>query len=136
MKIKAMESDILMFDQIKGKVLMSLCKLFIVDDVTIEEIEEVSVKKSFFSRKITTTTTKQKYVVGVKILSYHTSGKFIGHLNDDAVLYFLYRDLYRMRQNWIDFKDMLNAFGFTVIKTPQDSPGTTPAPQASETLYK
>lgn len=57
-----MESDILMFDQIKGKVLMSLCKLFIVDDVTIEEIEEVSVKKSFFSRKTTTTTTKQKYV--------------------------------------------------------------------------
>lgn len=118
MKIKVNEQDILMLEKSKHAYLLSgdTNRIFLVEDFTIEEGEEVIVKKKWFSKKSESTTVKQMYLTAIQVQSYHSVGKFVGYLTDEAVLVFLRRDLYRLRQNWLDLKQMLKCFGLEVIK--------------------
>ena len=118
MKIKVSESDILMLEKSKHAYLLSgeSNRIFLIEDFKIEDGEEVIVKKKWFSKKSESTTVKQQYLTAITIQSYHSVGKFVGYLTDDAAYQFVHRDLYRMRQNWLDFKEMLKCFGLEIVK--------------------
>jgi hypothetical protein len=118
MKIKVSDSDILMLEKSKHAYLFTSDsnRVFLIDDFTIEDGEEVVVKKAWFSKKSESTTVKQQYLTAITIQSYHSTGKFVGYLTDDAAKYFLNRDLYRLRQNWLDLKEMLKCFGLEIVK--------------------
>jgi hypothetical protein len=118
MKIKVSDSDILMLEKSKHAYLFTSDsnRVFLIDDFTIEDGEEVVVKKKWFSKKSESTTVKQQYLTAITIQSYHSTGKFVGYLTDDAAKYFLNRDLYRLRQNWLDLKEMLKCFGLEIVK--------------------
>jgi len=118
MKIKVSESDILMLEKSKHAYLLSgeSNRIFLIEDFKIEDGEEVIVKKKWFSKKSESTTVKQQYLTAITIQSYHSTGKFVGYLTDDAAKYFLNRDLYRLRQNWLDLKEMLKCFGLEIVK--------------------
>jgi len=117
MKIKVSDSDILMFTQNKNALLLSkqTCRIFAIADFTIEDGEEVIVKKKWFSKKSESTTVKQKFLTDLKIESWHTTGKFVGILTEEASVEFAYKDIYQMRRNWLDFKEMLLGFGMDVL---------------------
>ena len=118
MKIKVSDSDILMLEKSKHAYLLSgeTNRIFLIEDFTIVEGEEVIVKKAWWSKKSESTTVKQQYLTAITIQSYHSTGKFVGYLTDDAAKYFLNRDLYRLRQNWLDLKEMLKCFGLEIVK--------------------
>ena len=117
MKIKVKDSDILTFENLKGKMLMlgDSNRLYVIADFKTIELEETVVTKKLFKEK-TTDVVKQKYLVSADIHAYHTTGKFLGTMADDSAEWLLRRDLYRIRQNWIDFCDMLKAFGLKVVE--------------------
>lgn len=116
MRIKVSDTDILMFERNKRALLLSreTCRIFVIADFKIEEGEEVTVKKKWYSKKSESTTTKQKYLTEIEIQSWHSIGKFVGTLTEDACRDFVYKDIYQMRKNWLDFKDMLKGFGMDV----------------------
>jgi hypothetical protein len=117
MKIKVKDSDILTFENLKGKMLMmgDSNRLYVIADFKTEELEETVVKKKLFKAK-TTDVVKQKYLVSVDIHAWHSTGKFLGTMTDDSAEWLLRRDLYRIRQNWLDFCDQLRAFGIEIKK--------------------
>ena len=117
MKIKVSDSDILMLEKSKHAYLLSgeTNRVFLIEDFTIVEGEEVIVKKAWWSKKSESTVVKQQYLTAITVQSYHSVGKFVGYLTDDAAYQFVHRDLYRMRQNWLDFKEMLKCFGLEII---------------------
>jgi hypothetical protein len=118
MKIKVSDSDILMLEKSKHAYLFTSDsnRVFLIEDFKVEDGEEVVVKKKWFSKKSESTTVKQQYLTAITIQSYHSTGKFVGYLTDDAAKYFLNRDLYRLRQNWLDLKEMLKCFGLEIVK--------------------
>jgi len=122
MKIKVTDSDILMFTQNKNALLLSkqTCRIFAIGDFTIEDGEEVIVKKKWFSKKSESTTVKQKFLTDLKIESWHTTGKFVGILTEEASVEFAHKDIYQMRRNWLDFKEMLLGFGMDVLNVKKE----------------
>ena len=118
MKIEISTNKRLMIQESKKKLLFSAntCRLYGIDDFIIEEFEEPRIKKHVFGKSETVIETHY-YVTEMKVKSYHSTGKFCGYLTDDSVKNFLScNDLYALRQNWIDLKDMVKAFGFDVVK--------------------
>lgn len=113
MKIKVSDSDILQFEVVKDKLLMnSSGKIFRLVDFKVIE-EDLTVKTGFFKKDIKVI--RQKYLVEYIVQSYHTQGKFVGILTDEATNVFLYtQNLYKMRQNWVDHLEMLKAYGMQV----------------------
>jgi len=118
MKLRVSDTDILMFEKNKNALLLSkqTCRIFAIVDFTIEDGEEVIVKKKWFSKKSESTTVKQKYLTKLDIQSWHSTGKFVGILTDEASAEFAYKDIYQMRRNWLEFKEMLKGFGMDVQK--------------------
>ena len=118
MKIKVQDSDILTLENLKGKMIMlsDTPKVYIIVDFKIEEVEETIVKKKLFQEK-QIIPVKQKYIVSLEIHAWHSTGKFLGTMADDSAEWVIRRDLYRVRQNWVDFCDQLRGFGFKVVKT-------------------
>jgi hypothetical protein len=118
MKIKVSEQDILMLEKSKHAYLFTSDsnRVFLIEDFKIEDGEEVIVKKKWFSKKSESTTVKQQYLTAITVQSYHSVGKFVGYLTDEAATQFVHRDLYRLRQNWLDLKEMLKCFGLEVVK--------------------
>ncbi len=115
MKTEISVGERLMYQQNKKKLLFSTynCRLFIVENFVVDEIEEPRIIKHFFGKPETIIETHY-YINDLKIQSYHTTGKFCGYLTDDAVKMFVHRDLYYLRQNWLDLKNMLIAFGLEI----------------------
>ena len=117
MKIKVKEQDILTLENLKGKMLMmgDCNKLYKIVDFKTVELEETVVTKKLFKAK-TTDVVKQKYIVSLEIHAWHSTGKFLGTMADDSAEWLIRRDLYRIRQNWMDFCDQLRAFGYEIKK--------------------
>ena len=117
MKIKVKEQDILTLENLKGKMLMmSDCnKLYKIVDFKTEELEETVVTKKLFKAK-TTDVVKQKYIVSLEIHAWHSTGKFLGTMADDSAEWLIRRDLYYIRQNWVNFCDQLRGFGYEITK--------------------
>ena len=118
MKIKIDQQFELKLNQSKGKIVMSSQgKLFLLSDFTIIE-EDLTVTKGLFKK--TSEVIRQKYLTKIDINSYHSTGKFLGVLTDEAASIFIYSyDFYKMRENWNVFKDVLKAFGLQVIRIPE-----------------
>jgi hypothetical protein len=125
MRIEISTNRLLMLQQSKNKYLFSTWnhRMFVVEDFTVEEIDEIEIKKYIFG-KPENIPVKKCYLTDIKIMSYHSTGKFCGYLSDDSVKAFLEKDLFLLRQNWIDLKDMLKAFGLEVNKI--EKPVTEP----------
>jgi hypothetical protein len=109
MKIETYDNQITMLDSVKGKLLLSsLGQIFCVKDFTIEHAIEVGI---FGGKK------HVKYITDLKIYTYHPQGKFLGVVREDACESMLHRyDFYIMRDQWIEFKEQLKAFGFEIQK--------------------
>ena len=117
MKIKVKDSDILTLENLKGKMLMlgDCNKVYKIADFKTVELEETVVTKKLFKAK-TTDVVKQKYIIFLEIHAWHSTGKFLGTMADNSAEWLIRRDLYYIRQNWVDFCDQLRGFGFSIIK--------------------
>jgi hypothetical protein len=112
MKLKVSQSDETMIKECSGKMLMANAKLFLITDVKFEDIEETITEGLF---KKTTKTIVSRYITSVKIYSYHTEGKFLGTMTDEITGMFLSMyNFYQLRKNWVEFKEMLQAFRIDV----------------------
>jgi hypothetical protein len=101
-----------MIKECSGKMLMANAKLFLITDVKFEDIEETITEGLF---KKTTKTIVSRYITSVKIYSYHTEGKFLGTMTDEITGMFLSMyNFYQLRKNWVEFKEMLQAFRIDV----------------------
>jgi hypothetical protein len=66
---------------------------------------------------------KNIYLTELSIIGYNTKGRFLGTLSDEAAFRLVYiYDLYYFRDNWLEFKEELKAFGLelTEIKKHED----------------
>ena len=116
MKIAVNDNDVLALEKNKNCLLMDRGRLYILSDYEITE-EEVVEKRLFRKNR----TYKQKYITDATILVHHTIGDFIGVFDEQATIRFLvYRDLFDLKHNYIEFKRMLKAFGFTIEKIEKD----------------
>jgi hypothetical protein len=118
MRLKITELDLLTFNNLKGKMLLlsNVPKLYVIADFKTEVVEESVMKKPSLFKKAVPTVVKQLYLTSVNVHGYHSTGKFIGSLSDESAEWILRRDLYHVRQNWVDFNDQLKAFGFKVVE--------------------
>jgi len=115
MKIKINNDQIILsLEKVKGKMLMKEKDLFCIQNFeTITETEEKSIKK--FSSE--TEKIKITYVTLLVIRVYHQTGKFVGTYTDKAAEEFIsHYDLFKLRQNWKDFLEQLNAFDLDVCE--------------------
>lgn len=97
--------------KLKDELLMSDNHLMVIEDLEI--IEEDKRRLTIFGYE----NIKQKYVINISVVYYHPKGKFIGLLSNDKIKdLLLFYDLYKMREDWLNFKTELNAFGFDVIE--------------------
>jgi predicted YcjX-like family ATPase len=122
MKIKITESDVLTLSNLKGKILLTsdTHRMYTIMRFKVEEASETIVHKHGFWKKTTTTTVeKQLYLTAADVNAWHSQGKFLGTLSDESAEWLLRRDLYDLRQNWIDFCDQLKAFGLQVVEIPE-----------------
>jgi hypothetical protein len=113
MKIEVSDGEVIMISQNKNVLMMNNHhNIYRYKEVKFKE-EEVIVKKLF--RK--PVTKKVKYLVDIKIMAYHTTGKFLGYIDDEyAEELIKYSNLYKFRQNFINLKDQLKAFGCEIVK--------------------
>jgi hypothetical protein len=124
MKIKIKEVDVLMLKTLQGKMLLKIDtahshRLYVIMNFKIsEESETVVHKKGFWKKTTTETIEKQLYLTAADVNAWHSQGKFLGTLSDESAEWLLRRDLYDLRQNWIDFCDQLKAFGLKVVEIP------------------
>jgi hypothetical protein len=118
MRIKISEIDLLTFNNLKGKMLLKsdTHRLYVIADFKTEVVEETVMEKPSLFKKAVPVQKKQLYLTGVNVHAWHSTGKFLGDLTDDSAEWLLRRDLYRIRQNWIDFCDQLKAFGFKIAE--------------------
>ena len=121
MKLKITETDVLTFNNLKGKILMrgDTPRLYKIVDFKTEEVTETRMEKPGMFKKAVPVVKKQLYLTAVDIHAWHSTGKFLGTLTDDSASWVLHRDLYRIRQNWIDFCDQLKSFGLQVTEIPE-----------------
>lgn len=90
----------------------SISFLCAIDEFKVEEVEEV--KKHWFKPD---ETVKVKYLTSLNLLGYSKEKKYLGTVCDEVIENsFVYKDLDKLRQNWIDFKEQLKAFGAVVEK--------------------
>ncbi len=116
MKIAVDDNNILVFEKNKNCLLMDRERLYVLSNYEITE--EGVVEKRLFGKN---RTYKQKYITDATILTYHTSGDFIGVFDEQATTRFLiYQDLFELKHNYNKFKRMLKAFGFTIEKIKKD----------------
>lgn len=118
MKIKVSTAFLLMLETVKGKMLMeTYCRLYNITNFTVLE-EPLTITRGIFMK--TSETINQKYITSIDISCYHSEGKFLGVLNDEASADFIQsHDFYKMRNNWEDFKVTLEAFGMQVVVIPE-----------------
>lgn len=121
MKIKIKETDVLMLNNLKGKMLLKpdTNRLYTVMNFKTELVTETVMEKPNIWKKAVPVEKAQLYLTAADINAWHSQGKFLGTLGDDSAEWFLRRDLYYLRQNWIDFCDQLKAFGFKVVEIPE-----------------
>jgi len=90
----------------------SISFLCVIDEFNVEEVEEV--KKHWIKPD---ETVKVKYLTNLSLHGYNFEKKFIGVVDESVIKNsFVYKNLYELRQNWLDFKEALNAFGAKVEK--------------------
>jgi hypothetical protein len=118
MRIEVSVGKRLMIQENKKKFLFSTfsCRLYVIDYFVIDEVEESRTIKHMFAKPETVVETHY-YLTEMKIKSYHSTGKFCGYITGDSVKEFLIKDLYYLRQNWLDLKDMFKAFNLEVVNT-------------------
>ena len=126
MKIKIKETDVLMLNQLKGKMLLKVDtahshRLYTIMRYKTEEITETVMEKPSIWKKAVPVQKTQLYLTGADVNAWHSQGKFLGTLSDESAEWLLRRDLYDLRQNWIDFCDQLKAFGLKVVEIPEES---------------
>lgn len=109
-----------MIKTVLNKTLMlSNNKIIVIMSIDIQDVKETRITGFW---KKTTETKVRRCVVDAKILSYHTEGKFIGTLQEGAVDSLLtWYNLYKLRNQWLEFKEMINAFGFEFTKIENDN---------------
>ena len=94
-------------DMLLIKSISFLCCIY---DFEVEEVEEV--KKHWFKPD---EIVKVKYLTKLELTGYQQKGKYLGTVSDEVIEgSFVYKDLDELRQNWLDFKEQLKAFGATV----------------------
>ena len=123
MKLKITEADVLTLNNLRGKMLLApdSHRLYTIMNLKTEEASETITKKRGFWKKTTTTTVeKQLYLTAADVNAWHSTGKFLGTLSDDSAQRLLRRDLYYLRQKWVDFCDQLKAFGLKVVEIPEN----------------
>ena len=122
MKLKITEADVLTLNNLRGKMLLApdSHRLYTIMNFKTEEASETITKKRGFWKKTTTTTVeKQLYLTAADVHAWHSTGKFLGTLSDDSAQWLLRRDLYYLRQKWVDFCDQLKAFGLQIVEIPE-----------------
>ena len=83
-----------------------------INDFEVEEVEEVK-KHWFKSDEIV----KVKYLTSLDLVGYNEKKKFVGTVSEDLIQAdFVWRDLYKLRQDWNIFKEQLGALGLKVEK--------------------
>jgi len=121
MKLKITEADVLTLNNLRGKMLLApdSHRLYTIMNFKTEEASETITKKRGFWKKTTTTTVeKQLYLISADVHTWYSTGKLLGTLSDDSAQWLLRRDLYYLRQKWVDFCDQLKAFGLEVTEIP------------------
>ena len=120
MKLKINESDILTLKTLRGKMLLTQDshRLYTIMNFKTEEITESVMERPSIWKKAVPVEKKQLYLTAADINAYHSTGKLLGTLSDDSAQWLLRRDLYYLRQNWVDFCDQLKAFGLEVTEIP------------------
>jgi hypothetical protein len=110
MKITVNRETVLMLEKLKGKLLMGEAStIYVIQDFTVER---QSVKCSRFSKSYKWV----EYLTKCEIQMYYWRGKFVATMTDESVEnLIIYRDFYRMRQDWVDFGEQLQHFGLAVI---------------------
>lgn len=123
LKIKISRADKLMLELNKGKLLWlkHTNKLIVLRDYSIEEVlEDIMERQGLFKKKILVSK-PVIYLTGIEIIGYHNTGKFIGTLCAFACKEILNYDLYKLRENWIEISNMINLFGFKIVKDDVDT---------------
>ena len=82
--------------------------LFVIDNLKTE----VKTVKGFFRNE-----RKEEFITNIEVLGYNYKGKFVGVVNESEIerIVSLY-DFYQLRNNWLVFKEQLEAFGFKINK--------------------
>lgn len=94
----------------------SISFLCCIDEFNVDEVEEV--KKHWFKPD---ETVKVKYLTNLVVLGYNIDKKFLGSVSEETIEHsFVYKDLTKLRQNWLDFKEQLKAFGAVVEKIKEE----------------
>jgi hypothetical protein len=124
MKLKIKETDVLTLNNIKGKMLMlSDCnKVYRITEFKTSEEEITVMEKPSLFKKAVPVQKKQLFLTEVEILAWHSTGKFLGIMADNSAEWILRRDLYYLRQNWVNFCEMLRGFGLQVTQIPEEMP--------------
>lgn len=82
-----------------------------IKDFNVEEIYEI--KKHWFKPNEHIT---RKYLTSLDVVIYNSIEKFFGFMSDDSIeQFFIYQNLDKLRQNWEDLKELLDAFGFNKL---------------------
>jgi hypothetical protein len=116
MKYKLRNDQIVMLEQLKGKMLMSSSSqnigIYCITDYKITEEQERK-ERIFREDKMVTV----KYLTEIKMLAFHHEGRFLSSLTDDCVERYLdCFNLYYFRQVWVDFQEQLKAFDFKIVE--------------------
>jgi hypothetical protein len=122
MKLKITEADVLTLNNLRGKMLLApdSHRLYTIMNfkTTVESLTVIK-KRGFWKKTSTETIEKQLYLTAADVNAWHSTGKFLGTLSDDSAQWLLRRDLYYLRQKWVDFCDQLKGFGFKVVEIPE-----------------
>jgi hypothetical protein len=111
MKIQVGQKEINELKNYLNAILLLESTLIVIKDY---KIEEVTIKRWLHKPKLV------KYLTNITINCYNSKFHWIGVFDQDVSFRILtYNNLNQLRQNWLDFKEGLKAFGFTIIKTPK-----------------
>lgn len=123
MKLKITEIDVLTLNNLKGKMLLlSDCnKLYKIASFKTSEEEITTMEKPSLFKKAVPVVKKQLFLIEAEVLAWHSTGKFLGIMTDNSAEWILRRDLYYLRQNWVNFCEMLKGFGLQVTQIPEEN---------------
>jgi len=109
MKIKVSRGNVLMLEQLKGKLLLG-------DNSTLYIIKNFKVEKEV-KKHMVMMDEEVEYLTSCEIEMYFWRGKFVALLTPESVeTMLIMRDMYKMRQYWLDFREQLQHFGLDVVE--------------------
>jgi len=106
-------------------ILMVQSRLYCVTELESVKEEREVIKPKTWLRKEKTETVVEYFITKLVIESVHSQGKFLGTLTDGAAKDFIRTySIYRLRQNWLDIKNQIDLFGFTIVPKPETKEDT------------